>query len=125
MNTIAWLMLVAGVLPIVAAGASKVGGKAFDNNNPRPWLARQEGWRARANAAQANLFESLPFFYAAVLFALYKMVDPVMLASLMTAWIAARLVYLAVYVAGYGLLRTLVWVAGLGLNIAILFAVAA
>ncbi|NYT61434.1 MAPEG family protein [Alcaligenaceae bacterium] len=124
MDTIAWLMLVAGVLPFIAAASSKAGGKGFDNDNPRPWLALQGGWRGRLNAAQANLFESLPFFYAAVLFALYKMADPAMLATLMTAWVAARIVYVVLYAAGYGTLRSLVWVASLGLNIAILFSAA-
>lgn len=121
MNTISWLMLTAALLPIVAAGISKAGGTQFNNNDPRPWLANQSGWRARANAAQANLFEGLPLFYAAVLFALFKMADPGMLISLMATWIVLRLIYLAVYVAGYGVVRTVVWVLGLGVNILILF----
>ncbi len=121
MNTIAWLMLIAAILPFVAAGVSKAGGKGYDNNDPRSWLARQEGWRARANAAQTNLFEGLPFFFAAVLFALYQMADATALASLMAAWILLRLIYLGVYVAGYGMLRTLVWAVALAVNIAILF----
>lgn len=121
MNTIAWLMLAAALLPYVAALASKAGGKGFDNDDPRPWLARQEGWRARANSAQANLFEGLPFFYATVLFALYREVDPGFLAMLVTAWLVARAAYLAVYIAGYGTVRSLLWVVALGLAIAILF----
>lgn len=121
MKTISWLMLAAAILPIVAAGISKAGGKQYDNNDPRSWLANQGGWRARANAAQANLFESLPFFYAAVLFALFKMADPATIVSLMLAWVVLRLIYLAVYIAGYGLVRTVVWALGLGVNIVILF----
>ena len=64
-----WCVLVAALLPIVCAGIAKWGtfGKprrdgGFDNENPRAWLARQTDWRARANAAQANSFEALPFF---------------------------------------------------------------
>ncbi|RTZ47477.1 hypothetical protein EKL30_00230 [Candidimonas sp. SYP-B2681] len=124
MNIIAWLMLIAAVLPVVAATISKAGGKGFDNNAPRSWLANQEGWRARANAAQANLFEALPFFYAAVLFALYKMVDPGLLVSLMSAWIALRVVYLVAYIAGYGTARSAVWALALAVNIGILFTTA-
>ena len=63
-----WCVLVAVFLPIVCAGIAKWGsfGKprsqgGFDNVDPRAWLARQTGWRARANAAQANSFEALPF----------------------------------------------------------------
>jgi uncharacterized MAPEG superfamily protein len=37
----------------------------YDNSDPRGWLARQAGWKARADAAQANSFEALPFFIGA------------------------------------------------------------
>ena len=36
---------------------------------PRRWLEQQQGFRARANAAQANGFEAFPFFAAAVIVA--------------------------------------------------------
>lgn len=122
MTLIAWLMLAAAFLPYVAAVCAKGGGKGFDNNDPRNWLARQEGWRARANAAQANLFEGLPFFYAAVLFALYNQASPDYVAGLMLAWLAARLGYLWFYIAGRGALRSLIWTVSILLDIAILFA---
>ena len=71
-----WCVLVAAFLPVVCAGIAKSGrfGVArskggYDNQNPRDWLARQEDWRARANAAQANSFEALPFFIGAVVIA--------------------------------------------------------
>ena len=54
MKMIAWLMLAAAIVPFLSAILAKAGGQKFDNNDPRPWLARQEGWRARANAAQSN-----------------------------------------------------------------------
>ena len=75
MTTIAVLMLISGMLPLFASALSKVGGAAYDNNAPRSWLARQEGWRSRADHAQTNLFEGLPLLYAAVLFALYRQAD--------------------------------------------------
>jgi uncharacterized MAPEG superfamily protein len=69
-----WCVLVAALLPMVCAGIAKSGMAStprreggYDNNNPRAWLARQTDWRARANAAQANTFEALPFFFAAVI----------------------------------------------------------
>ena len=64
-----YCVLVMGLLPIVAAGIAKKGFDNYDNAQPREWLAKQTGFRARANAAQANLFESLPFFFAAVIIA--------------------------------------------------------
>ncbi|WP_442597067.1 MAPEG family protein [Parapusillimonas sp. JC17] len=122
MSTITWLMLCAAFLPLVATVAAKAGGKGFDNEAPRAWLSAQEGWRARANAAQANLFEGLPFFYAAVLLALFKEADLSWLAGLMLAWVLVRLAYIALYIAGYGVLRTVAWALALALNVAILFA---
>ena len=65
-------VILSGFLPIIAAGIAKFGpaesnpAEPFDNRHPRQWLAKQTGMRARANAAQANTFESLPFFFAAV-----------------------------------------------------------
>lgn len=120
-TTIAWIMLVAGILPVVAAAAAKAGGKAYNNDDPRPWLSNLEGWRARANAAQQNLFEGLPFFYAAVLFALFAQADRNWLVSLMLVWIVLRLAYIGIYIAGYGTLRSLAWGAALAVNILILF----
>ena len=83
----------------------------------------QEKWgtRARANAAQINAFEALPFFFAAVLFALYTQAPPAHVATLMACWIGVRLGYLAMYVAGWGALRSLVWAISVGFVIAILF----
>lgn len=122
MNTIAWLLLIAALLPIVAAGIAKAGGTKFDNNDPRTWLSKQGGYRARANAAQTNLFEGLPFFYAAVLFALFNQIDPVLLRNLMMGWIVLRLAYIGCYVANTGGVRSLVWAASLAVNAYILFA---
>ena len=62
-------VLFAGLFPYVAAGIAKKGFENYDNSMPREWLAKQTGFRARANAAQANLFESLPLFFAAVIIA--------------------------------------------------------
>ena len=122
MKTIAWLMLAAALLPFVSTIIAKAGGRKFDNNDPRAWLARQEGWRARANAAQVNTFEALSFFYAAVLFALYNHAPVAHVATLMACWLGTRLGYLAMYLANWGALRSLVWTAGVGFVIAILFA---
>lgn len=122
MIEVASLMLVAAVLPYCAALAAKAGGRAFDNNAPRGWLAVQEGWRARANAAQANLFEGLPLFYAAVLFALYSGANPERVANLMLAWVIVRVLYILAYILGRGTVRSLIWGVALVLNLVILFA---
>jgi len=117
-NTIAGLLLVAAFLPWVCTLIAKAGGAGFDNNAPRIWLATQQGWRARANAAQKNLFEGLPLFYLAVLWALlYRATDESTLVLWMLAWLALRVAYIAAYLADRGILRSLLWTAALAVNV--------
>lgn len=120
-------VLVAALLPILCAGIAKWGlfGKprregGYDNHNPRAWLARQTDWRARANAAQANSFESLPFFIGAVIIAHQLHAPQTRLDILAFLFIFTRLVYILMYLADMATARSLAWVVALGLNIAIL-----
>ncbi len=123
-----WCVLVAALLPIVCAGIAKYGlfGKprregGFDNHNPRDWLARQQDWRARANAAQANSFEALPFFIGAVIIAHQLGAYQVKLDLLALFFVLLRIVYIMMYVAGLPTARSIVWSLALFVNIAILF----
>ena len=120
-------VLVAALLPILCAGIAKWGlfGKprregGYDNHNPRIWLARQTDWRARANAAQANSFEALPFFIGAVVIAHQLHAPQTRLDILAFLFIFTRLVYILMYLADMATARSLAWVVALGLNIAIL-----
>jgi uncharacterized MAPEG superfamily protein len=124
-----WAVLVAALLPVVCAGIAKWGafGKSlrdggYDNNDPRAWLARQTGWRVRANAAQTNSFEALPFFIGAVIIAHQSGALQSRLDLLAGAFVALRLIYIALYVTDKANLRSLIWVSALAVNIAILFA---
>ena len=120
-----WCVLIAGLLPYAAALIAKAGGtERFDNNNPRAWLARQEGWRARANAAQANGFETFPLFAAAVIIAHMLRGPQAMVDTLAVVFIAARVAYLGLYLAGIGALRSLVWGVGMAAVIGIFVAAA-
>lgn len=123
-----WCVLVAAILPIVCAGIAKAGmfGKSrrdggYDNQDPRAWLARQTDWRARANAAQANSFEALPFFIGAVIIAHQLGAQQGRLDILAFLYVVARMLYIMMYVSGQANIRSLVWTAAFGLNIAILF----
>lgn len=93
----------------------------FDNNHPRAWLAAQTDWRARANAAQANSFEALPFFVGAVLIAHQLGANQVWVDGLACAYIALRVAFIWFYVANRANLRSLVWVLALATNVTILF----
>jgi len=128
-STIAyWCVLVAALLPIVCAGIAKYGTLrtspregGFDNNNPRAWLAKQTDWRARANAAQANTFESLPFFFAAVIIAHQLQASQARLDILAVLFVALRMAYIGLYVSDKASARSIVWALALFTNIAILF----
>lgn len=114
-------LVVAAFLPWLAAICAKAGAAGFTNHEPRPWLASLSGWRSRANAAQANAFEALPFFYAAVLLALWSGADALRVQSLMIVWIALRVLYLLMYIMDKASLRSLVWFLAVAVNIWILF----
>ncbi len=115
-----WCLVVAGLLPYLSAGIAK-GGAKFDNNNPRDWLARQEGWRKRANAAQSNAFESFPFFAAGVIVATLRHAPQERVDMLAAAFVVARVAHLGMYVADQASLRSLMWMAGLGITLALFF----
>jgi uncharacterized MAPEG superfamily protein len=112
--TIAYFcVLVMGLLPYVATGIAKKGFDGYDNGLPRQWLAKQTGFRARANAAQANLFESLPFFFAAVIIASIEDVPQVRIDLLAVGFVLARIAYLFCYVANWPTTRSIVWLIGI------------
>lgn len=114
-----WCVLVAGLLPIVCAGISKWGFRGYDNRQPREWLARQEGWRARANAAQQNSWEAFALFAAGV-FAAHLAGGPQPQADLIAvAFVLARLAYIFLYVTDRATLRSVVWLLGLGLSVSL------
>ena len=121
-------VLVAALLPILCAAIAKWGmcnkprrEGGYDNANPRAWLASQTDWRARANAAQANSFEALPFFIGAVIIAHLLGANQARLDVLAIVFILLRITYIMMYVAGIPTVRSVVWTLALLVNIGILF----
>ncbi len=126
MTVASFCLLVACVLPIVCAGIAKSGTFStprsqggYDNSDPRAWLARQTGRRARANAAQANSFEALPLFIAAVLVAQQAGAAQGLVDALAVAFVLLRVAYIALYVGDRAALRSVVWIAAFGVCVAI------
>ena len=116
-----WCVLFMGLFPYVAAGIAKKGFEGYDNGMPRQWLEKQTGFRARANAAQANLFESLPFFFAAVVIATIAQAPQARVDILAMGFVIARIAYLVCYVANWPTTRSIVWFAGIACVVAIFF----
>ncbi|PZO19704.1 MAG: glutathione metabolism protein [Burkholderiales bacterium] len=124
-----WCVLMSAVLPIMCAGLAKWGmfttprrQGGYDNNLPRQWLARQTDWRARANAAQANSFEALPFFIGAVIIAHQLGASQLRLDVLAFLFVVLRLLYVMMYVADLATVRSVLWTLAFLVNITILFA---
>jgi uncharacterized MAPEG superfamily protein len=123
-----WCVLAAAILPIVCAAIAKYGMMStprreggYDNHNPRGWLARQSDWRGRANAAQANTFEALPFFFAAVIVAHQLQAGQTQLDILALLFIVLRIAYVMMYVADLTKARSAIWGLAFFVNIGILF----
>jgi uncharacterized MAPEG superfamily protein len=121
-------LLVVCLLPLGCAYLAKFRGfgkrrrdGGFDNNRPREWLARLEGWQARANAAQANSWEALPVFVAGLFVAHQHQAAQSTVDLLAVGFLAARLVFIALYVADKASLRSLVWAAGMAACVALFF----
>lgn len=113
-----WCVLIAALLPYFTVAVAK-SNKGFDNHHPRAWQGRLEGRPARAHAAHLNGFEALPFFAAAVIIAHQLHAHQGWLNAFAALFIAARIGYVACYLADLATLRTLVWSLGLALSIAI------
>jgi uncharacterized MAPEG superfamily protein len=107
-----WCVLIAGLLPYAATVTAKAGAK-FDNNNPRDWLAKQEGYRRRANAAQANSFEAFPLFAVAVVVAYLMHAPQARVDTLAMIFVAARVAYILCYIGDWAALRSVAWLAGI------------
>ena len=123
-----WCLLAAALLPIACAGLAKAGkfgiprrDGGYDNTNPRNWLARQKDWRARANAAQANSFEALPLFMAAVIIAHQLGANQARVDILAFMFVVLRILYIMMYVSDMATARSVLWAAALLVNIGILF----
>lgn len=123
-----WCVLVAALLPMVCAYLAKSRGfgrsveqGGFDNHDPRAWLQRQTGFQARANAAQANSFEALPFFIGAVIIAHQLGAPQAALDLLALLFVLLRGLYILLYVADWATARSLAWAAAMLANVAILF----
>jgi uncharacterized MAPEG superfamily protein len=123
-----WCVVAACVLPVLTVGMAKASfglksrrnQNGYDNHHPREWAAKVQGWQARAVAAQANGFEALPLFIAAVVLAQQAHADQARIDQLALAFMAVRVAYVAVYLMNLAMVRSLVWFLGLGLSIAIL-----
>jgi uncharacterized MAPEG superfamily protein len=119
-----WCLVAAAVLHTISKGplamhmAKAPGG--YDNNKPREQAASLEGAGKRALAIHLNQIESFPLFAAGVLVATAAGVASSAVDYCAIAYIAARIVYIPVYLKDLATLRTMVWSVGYGASIALI-----
>jgi uncharacterized MAPEG superfamily protein len=112
-----WCVLIAALLPIVWVSYAKRG--AGDNHDPRDGISRLPDAKRHAYAAHLNAYENFPFFAAAVIIAL------MMGASVSTVnWLAGLYVLLRIahglfYIGDLAPARSLSFLLGFLVNIAI------
>ena len=115
-----WCVLAAGLLPFVAITFAKWD-KSYLRGNvaPREWEARLQGMQARAHAAHLNSFEAFPLFAAGVIIASLCKAPQATIDGIAIAFVVTRLVYIACYLGNLATLRSVVWMVGMGLNVAL------
>ncbi len=119
MNTVIASLLVLCLLPLACAWTAgyfrqkQLG--SIDNKEPRKQSMQLTGAGARAVAAQANSWEALALFSAAVLAIAVSGVDMESIGSWALAYTLLRIVYIPLYLADRDALRSLTFIAGYGI----------
>jgi uncharacterized MAPEG superfamily protein len=109
-----WCILIAAALPYVWVALAKSAAPAYNNKDPRGWLAKQDSYRVRnANGAHLNAFEAFPAFAAGVLMSQIASVDPDRVSMLAVAFIVFRFLHGIFHLSGTHGLRSLSWLGGL------------
>jgi len=115
-----WCVLAAVLIYLLTIAPFKpMAGREFDNQNPRDPKFYQPPLRSRAWGAHLNGIETFPFFAFAVLLAEFRHVPQQSVDFWAVIFVALRLVFVAVYLAGWGWTRTVVWNLGFLANLAI------
>ena len=123
MSLALWCIFVAALLPYATVGLAKYQ-RGYNNYAPRDWEAKLEGWRKRAVHAHQNHFEAFAPFAAAVIVAHLAHAPQRAVDLIAVAFVVVRIAYTGAYLANKPLLRSSLWLVGLGCVIA-LFALAA
>ena len=110
------LVIIGTIVPAKFKGRTE-----YDNANPRDPAFYTPGFRARSLGAHQNGQECFPFFVAAVLLAEFRGSPGPIVDALAVGFVVARLIYAICYIADKPAARSIVWAAGLGLNVAIFF----
>jgi uncharacterized MAPEG superfamily protein len=119
MNTVIGSLLILCILPLSCAWIAgyhrqkQLG--SVDNKEPRTQALKLTGAGARAMAAQANSWEALAVFSAAILAVFISGVALQSISTWAMAFVVLRIVYIPMYISNLDKLRSLVFIAGFGI----------
>lgn len=108
-----WCLFFAGLMhtlskaPLGSYMAKAPGG--YNNNMPREQAASLEGVGKRALAIHLNQIESFPLFAAGVLVATATSINSNIVDYLALAYVAARIIYIPLYLKDIATMRSVVW----------------
>jgi uncharacterized MAPEG superfamily protein len=115
-----WMLLAAVLIYLLTLAPFKpLGYREFDNAKPRDPAFWEKPLRARALGAHQNGIETFPFFAAAVLLAEFRAAPQQLIDMLAVGFVALRLLFVAVYLANFVWIRTVIWNVGFAVNVAI------
>lgn len=112
-----WCVLVAALLPTIWVIFAKRG--SHNNHMPRDEIATLSQADRRAYAAHLNAYENFPFFAAAVIVAVTMGAPVATVNNLAMLYVALRVAHGVLYIADQSTARSLVFLVGLLVNVAI------
>jgi uncharacterized MAPEG superfamily protein len=119
MTTVLTCLLIMCVLPLVCAWTAGYYRKkqlgSVDNKEPRNQALQLTDAGARAVAAQANTWEAVAVFSAAILAVFMSGLEMSSIATLTMVFVALRVAYIPAYIANIDKLRSLLFLAGFGI----------
>src|ERR1700679_4010291 len=98
-----------------------IGFRRFDNAKPRAPSSYDDPIRTRALGAHQNGIEAFPFFAIAVLLAEFRGGPQRLVDELAVLFLIVRISYVFTYLGNRPTLRSILWIIGLAINVAIFF----
>lgn len=115
-----WCVLAVGLMHIPLAAIGQVPDMRIEDlREPRPRAEKLTGWRIHAYWAHLNQMEVFPLFAAGVIIAALSGADMAKVDTIAVWFTVSRVVYAALYIAGFGWPRSLVYMVGIALNISL------
>jgi uncharacterized MAPEG superfamily protein len=98
-----------------------IGFRDYDNAKPRDPAFYRDAIRTRALGAHQNGIEAFPFFAFAVLLAEFRAAPQNLINELAILFLIVRIAYVFTYIGNRPSLRSILWMIGFVINLAIFF----